>query len=213
MTERLPILHFKDRQLVVVEKPSAMLSVPGRGPLKQDCLARRLQQQIPEMIDQPAVHRLDMFTTGLMVYAITKEAHRQLSKQFAERVVEKEYTAVVERVLEQSSGEIRLPLRLDPDNRPRQIYDPIHGKLGITRWQKLEDKGVTSRLLFFPETGRTHQLRVHAAHPLGLDAAIVGDSLYGSGKEGERMLLHASRLKFYHPETGAAMSFSSQPAF
>jgi len=206
---------YQDSDLVVITKPGGLLAVPGRGPEKQDCAAARLRRHYPQMIEQPAVHRLDMYTSGLMVFAVTATAHRKLSNQFANRGVIKKYTAVVEGCVEGTDGEIHLPYRLDPDNRPRQIYDPVRGKMGITRWQKLAAQQATTRIEFTPLTGRTHQLRVHAAHPhpLGLGAPIVGDSLYGSGREGDQMMLHASYLQFLHPETGQAVEFFSSPPF
>lgn len=127
--------------------------------------------------------------------------------------MEKRYTAVVAGLIGNSGGIIELPFRLDPDNRPLQIYDAERGKMGITRWRKIEVRGETTRIEFTPLTGRTHQLRVHAAHPKGLGAPIVGDSLYGSGRDGDRMLLHASFLRFLHPLTGEAVEFSSSPPF
>jgi len=204
---------YSDRELVVVAKPGGLLSVPGRGPEKQDCLVRRLQQRYPDMIEQPAVHRLDMFTTGLMVVAVSREAHRQLCRQFAGREVKKEYTALLEGLVVTTHGEIHLPFRLDPDNRPYQVHDTVHGKMGSTIWQRLAVENGRTRVRFLPLTGRTHQLRLHAAHPLGLGCPIVGDSLYGTGREGEPMLLHASRLAFEHPVSGERLSFVSPPPF
>jgi len=212
--EKLAIL-YRDSEIVVVDKPGGLLAVPGRGADKQDCVASRLRSQFPEMIGQPAVHRLDMYTSGLMVFAVTAGAHRLLCGQFEKRAVVKKYLALVEGCIEQNSGEIHLPYRLDPNNRPRQIYDPVHGKMGSTSWQRLETSGSITRIEFSPLTGRTHQLRVHAAHPrpMGLGAPIVGDSLYGSGKEGDQMMLHASFLQFLHPRTSAQLAFVSAPPF
>lgn len=212
--ENLDILYH-DSDIVVINKPGGLLSVPGRGPEKQDCAASRLRQHFSNMIDQPAVHRLDMYTSGLMVFAITAGAHRFLSGQFEKRMVVKKYTAVVEGIIEGISGDIHLPFRLDPDNRPLQIYDPVHGRMGITKWQKLETTETTTRIEFIPLTGRTHQLRVHAAHPrpMGLGFPIVGDSLYGLGKDGDQMMLHASYLQFLHPETSKYLEFHSPPPF
>jgi tRNA pseudouridine32 synthase/23S rRNA pseudouridine746 synthase len=214
-TEKEIEFVYNDSELVVINKPGGLLAVPGRGPEKQDCAAARLRRHFPEMIDQPAVHRLDMYTSGLMVFAITAVAHRFLSGQFEKRLVVKKYTAVVEGLIEKICGEIQLPFRLNPDNRPLQIYDPVHGRMGITRWRKLEANRTTTRLEFTPLTGRTHQLRVHAAHPrpLGLGAPIVGDSLYGSGKDGDQMMLHATFLQFIHPETARTLEFHSLPPF
>ncbi len=210
----IEILH-QDSEIVVIDKPGGLLAVPGRGPEKQDCAAARLRLLFSAMIDQPAVHRLDMYTSGLMVFAISAKAHRFLSGQFEKRLVLKKYTAVVEGLFEETGGEIQLPFRLDPDRRPRQIYDPVHGRMGITSWRKLATNKTTTRLEFTPLTGRTHQLRVHAAHPrpMGLGAPIVGDSLYGHGRDGDRMLLHASFLRFTHPETAKTVEFHSAPPF
>ena len=206
---------YRDNEIIVINKPGGLLAVPGRGPEKQDCAASRLRCQFPDMIDQPAVHRLDMYTSGLMVFAVTAKAHRFLSGQFEKRQVIKKYTAIVDGRVAGIGGEICLPYRLDPDNRPLQVYDPIHGKMGITKWQRLETKQATTRIEFSPLTGRTHQLRVHAAHPKpnGLGCPIVGDSLYGSGKEGEKMMLHASFLQFLHPYTTKVLCFNSLPPF
>lgn len=149
-----------------------------------------------------------------MVFAVTTGAHKMLSQQFAERRVDKGYLAVVQGVVAASRGTIDLPHRLDPTNRPRQIYDPVHGKPSLSLWQRVAVEGYYSRIAWKPITGRTHQLRVHAAHPLGLGAAIVGDSLYGSGREGEKMMmLHATILGFCHPTTGKTLHFTSPPPF
>lgn len=204
---------FEDEHLVVVNKPGGLLAVPGRGPDKQDCVANRLKALLPHCIAQPAVHRLDMATSGLMVLALTKEAHAQLSRQFAERLVQKKYIAVVEGTPAGSGGEIRLAFRLDPDNRPHQVYDPRQGKMGITTWRLLESQDNTSRLELLPLTGRTHQLRLHAAHPLGLGCPIIGDPLYGSGQEGDKLMLHATTLCFRHPLSGEPICFNSFPSF
>ncbi|MBU1564546.1 MAG: RluA family pseudouridine synthase [Proteobacteria bacterium] len=204
---------FQDEAIVVINKPGGLLAVPGRGPDKQDCAASRLRTLFPTMIVQPAVHRLDMYTSGLMVFAMTTEAHRFLSLSFARREVNKRYTAIVQGVPLKNGGQIRLPFRLDPANRPLQIYDATKGKLGITLWEKIGMEGTNTRIAFTPLTGRTHQLRVHAAHPLGLAAPIVGDSLYGSGREGDRMFLHATFLRLHHPNTRKPIEFYCQPPF
>ena len=204
---------YDDQEIVVINKPGGLLAVPGRGPTKQDCAANRLRRLFPAMICQPAVHRLDMATSGLMVFAVTTGAHKKLNQQFAQRRVDKGYLAVVHGIVATSGGTINLPLRLDPANRPRQIYDPVRGKASLSLWQRITVEGDCSRIAWTPITGRTHQLRVHAAHPLGLGAAIVGDSLYGSGREGEKMLLHATTLGFCHPKTGETLHFTSTPPF
>jgi tRNA pseudouridine32 synthase / 23S rRNA pseudouridine746 synthase len=204
---------YQDRSIVVVDKPGGMLAVPGRGPDKQDCVAARIRRMVPWCIEQPAVHRLDMDTSGLMVLGLTATAHRHLSRQFAERRVDKRYLALLEGVVSGETGEIALPFRLDPTNRPYQVYDPIQGKMGISRWQKIEVRTSRTLVTFTPLTGRTHQLRLHASHPLGLGCPIAGDRLYGTGQPGEQLMLHAERLQFEHPETGRSASFFSQPSF
>lgn len=212
VNQSLDIVHA-DGQLVVVDKPGGLLAVPGRGPEKQDCVVNRLKKMFPGCIDQPAVHRLDMATSGLMALALTVEAHRNLSRQFSAHLVQKRYIALLDGVVAADSGEITLGFRLDPENRPYQVYDPIHGKIGTTRWRRLEISGNRTRVEFVPLTGRTHQLRLHAAHELGLNCPIVGDSLYGSGTQGDPMLLHAAMLSFSHPETGVKVEFSSSVCF
>ncbi|MCX5869319.1 MAG: RluA family pseudouridine synthase [Deltaproteobacteria bacterium] len=202
-----------DPLFLVVNKPSGLLSVPGRGLDMQDCVVSRIKAMFPDCIDQPAVHRLDMDTSGLMVVARTSAAHRHLSLQFAERLVDKRYIALLEGTLGQQSGEIALPFRLDPDNRPHQIHDPLHGKMGISRWRLIGIEGQRSRVEFTPLTGRTHQLRLHAAHPLGLGTPIVGDRLYGQGRQPGEMLLHATYLAFQHPASGQRVIWESTPSF
>jgi tRNA pseudouridine32 synthase / 23S rRNA pseudouridine746 synthase len=209
---RFTIVH-KDPSFVVINKPGGLLSVPGRGPENQDCVVRRIKTIFTESIDQPAVHRLDMYTSGLMVLALTRESHRHLSRQFEQRIVEKRYIALLDGVVREESGVITLPFRLDTENRPYQIYDPERGKIGTTLWKRLDITSGKTRLEFRPLTGRTHQLRLHASHPLGLGLPIIGDRLYGSGLEGERMLLHASFLSFLHPDTGRRIEFNSPAPF
>ncbi len=210
--KQIKIIHA-DPQIVVVEKPGGLLAVPGRGPDKQDCVVSRVRKLFPDCIPQPAVHRLDMPTSGLMVLALTREAQRHLSMQFEKRSVKKQYIAIVEGVVAEDSGEIQLPFRLDPDNRPCQVYDPDRGRLGISRWRKIAIEGKTTRVEFTPVTGRTHQLRLHASHAKGLGFPIVGDQLYGNGQEGDQLYLHATFLEFLHPETGETMAFESKPEF
>jgi tRNA pseudouridine32 synthase/23S rRNA pseudouridine746 synthase len=204
---------FRDEAIVIIDKPGGLLAVAGRGPDKQDCAATRLCRLFPAMMAQPAVHRLDMYTSGLMVFAMTAEAHRRLSLAFAARQVNKRYTAVVQGILHKNDGAIHLPFRLDPDHRPLQIYDAERGKMGSTIWEKIAVQGTNTRIALTPLTGRTHQLRVHAAHPLGLAAPIVGDSLYGTGRDGDRMFLHATHLGFRHPNTNKPVEFFSAPPF
>lgn len=208
----LDIIH-RDPEFVVVNKVSGFLSVPGRGPDKLDCVANRVRALYPDCIEQPSVHRLDMDTSGLIVVALNRESQRNLSIQFQRRETSKRYIALLEGELIQERGTIRLPFRLDVDNRPRQIHDDVHGKLGITHWEKLAIEDGITRIGFMPITGRTHQLRVHAAHELGLGIPIVGDPLYGNGSGPGQMKLHACDLGFQHPTTGEPLAFHCPPAF
>jgi tRNA pseudouridine32 synthase/23S rRNA pseudouridine746 synthase len=203
-------LHYLDQDILVADKPTLLLSVPGRGPEKQDCLVRRLTEQHGEVL---AVHRLDWETSGLMVLARNKQAHRELSRQFQEREVDKEYIAVVHGEVPEEQGEVDLPLICDWPNRPRQKVDHEQGKPSLTRWQLLHKDERRSRLRLTPITGRSHQLRVHM---LSLGHPILGDPLYAGGEAlamAERLLLHASMLTFCHPASGAVMSFESPPPF
>lgn len=206
------IIH-EDPSFVVVVKESGFLSVPGRGPEKRDSVSERVREQYPGCIEQPAVHRLDMDTSGLLVVARTASAHRDLSMQFQNREPEKRYIALLDGLLEGEMGTIELPFRLDIDNRPYQIYDEVHGKMGITHWERIAYEGDLTRISFRPVTGRTHQLRVHAAHEKGLGIPIVGDPLYGNGDGPGELRLHACELKFRHPESGETMSFRVEPDF
>lgn len=208
----LEFIH-QDPAFVVINKPSGLLSVPGRGPLMQDCVVNRLKAYFPDCIDQPSVHRLDMDTSGLLILALAAEAQRNLAMQFEQRRVEKKYTALIDGNLDHDAGEITLAFRLDPENRPHQVYDPEHGKIGTTRWRKLEEYDGQTLMEFTPLTGRTHQLRLHASHPLGLGCPIIGDRLYGSGTVPGQMKLHASFIAFDHPQSGERLSFTSPSAF
>ncbi len=204
---------YEDSDLLVVNKPGGLLSVPGRLPGNQDCIASRVRASFPEAPSHPAVHRLDMATSGLMVLAINSETQRTLAIQFQDRQVEKIYEALLNGTVQENYGEIKLSFRLDPDNRPHQICDPVNGKIGITKWQKLAVEDGRTRIRFFPMTGRTHQLRVHSAHELGLNAPIIGDSLYGSGNFGDKMYLHAAGLSFKHPVSGEKLKFEAPVPF
>lgn len=207
---------YSDEQIVVVNKPSGLLSVPGR--VVKECAEARVKQLFPDSISQPAVHRLDMDTSGLILFALTKDAHRHLSKQFINKQVGKTYTALLEGVIKEESGTIELPFRLDVENRPYQIYDPVQGNMGVTQWKKLSveyflKNRPATRIEFTPLTGRTHQLRVHSAHIKGLGHPIIGDRLYGNAEEGQRLLLHADMLSFLHPVSHERLSFSCPSEF
>ncbi len=206
-------LVCKEPEFVVVSKPSGLLSVPGKGSENQDCVTARIKAMFPACPDHPEVHRLDMDTSGLMVLARTKDAHRELSRQFHDRETGKRYIAVLDGELAENSGTIELPFRLDVDNRPVQIYDPVHGKVGTTHWKTLSCETGQTRVEFTPITGRTHQLRVHAASEHGLGTPIVGDRLYGAGTAPGQLKLHAAFLSFTHPHTGEKLEFHSEPDF
>lgn len=208
----LRVLH-EDPGFVVVEKPGGVLAVPGRGPDKQDCVARQVIEAYPGCIPQPSVHRLDMDTSGLMVFALNRESHRELARQFREYEPRKEYVALLDGVVTEPRGTIALRFRLDVDNRPIQIHDDVHGKLGVTHWENLGVEDGRTRVRFHPVTGRTHQLRLHAAHPKGLGIPIVGDPFYGTGTGPGQLRLHASRLAFRHPATAEPLEFRSEPPF
>jgi len=203
---------FVDDAIVVLDKPSSLLSVPGRGPDKQDCLSARVQQQFADAL---VVHRLDMATSGLIVMARGAAAQRTLSDAFANRMVAKRYEAVVHgQVLGEPDGwqTIDLPIAVDWPNRPRRIIDQVKGKASMTRLQvsHYDAQRQVTHVTLEPLTGRTHQLRVHLqaiGHP------ILGDSLYAPPDVvamSERLLLHASNLTFAHPVTGRTMRFSCQ---
>lgn len=184
----LALVHA-DAALLVVNKPSGLLSVPGRGPGKDDCLISRVHKDYPDAL---VVHRLDMETSGLLVLARSPAMHRQLSILFQERQVEKRYVAVVDGIVHTESGQIDLPLIADWPNRPRQIVDRERGRPSLTRWRRLASRDGRSRMQLEPLTGRAHQLRVHC---LAIGHPIVGDALYDPERPAPRLLLHASRLE------------------
>ncbi|MFC4992591.1 RluA family pseudouridine synthase [Rubritalea tangerina] len=206
----LDILYCDD-SLLAVNKPSGLASVPGKGPHAQDSLTHRVLKSFPHAPRHPAVHRLDMDTSGIMLFALDPTTHRALSRQFQDRETQKEYIAQLETPLTQSHGIIELPFRLDINDRPRQIYDPVHGKWGTTDWELIENREDSARVLFRPLTGRTHQLRIHSAHPLGLASPIIGDTLYGHGTTHGELRLHSSKLTFTHPTSLASITITSQP--
>lgn len=208
---------YRDKDIVVINKPSGLLSVPGKGKDKEDCAEARVRNLFPDAPKQCAVHRLDMETSGILVLALNKEAHRKLNEQFAEGKVHKKYIAMLNGILHgKPEGRTELPFRLDTENRPHQIYDAVNGKIGITEWKKLGvEKGLT-RIEFSPLTGRTHQLRLAASCPVelgGLGIPIKGDSLYGVSEEGERLMLHAAEIEFFHPISGEKINLSCRPDF
>lgn len=208
----LPAVLYEDDVLLVVDKPSGLLSVPGRTQVLQDSVVSRLRCQRSDSAYLAAVHRLDKGTSGILVLAKTEVAHRHLNEQFAQRQVQKTYDAVLSQPVEPLQGKIDLPLWRDPHDRPKTRVHYQHGKPCLTDYQLLE-AGDQPRFRFMPHTGRTHQLRVHAAHPQGLNAAILGDTLYGAKNQTCRLHLHAHALQLVHPTTGQAMEFSCPVPF
>lgn len=200
---------YEDEWLLIVNKPAGMLSVPGK--LDVDSVYQRVRRIYPSATGPMIVHRLDMATSGLLLIAKTKEVHQNLQAQFKNRTVRKRYVALLDGLVKQPKGTIALPLRPDPEDRPRQVVDEVNGKPAVTLFEVLACEAHRSRVLFFPQTGRTHQLRVHAAHPLGLDAPIVGDELYG--KKAERLYLHAEYLAFLHPVSGQLIEVEKPAEF
>ena len=205
---KLDIL-YEDDYLLVINKPEGMLSVPGKG--DADSVYQRLSILYPEATGPIIVHRLDMATSGLLLAAKTKEAHQNLQAQFKNRTIQKRYIALLEGEVPQDEGEIRLPLCPDPLDRPRQIVSEEFGKPALTHYRVLERTSGKTLIAFYPQTGRTHQLRVHAAHPQGLHCPILGDKLYG--RKAERLYLHAEYLAFTHPITSERIEIQKSPAF
>lgn len=200
---------LEDEWLLVVNKPAGMLSVPGKGEV--DSVYKRVREWYPDATGPMIVHRLDMATSGLLLIAKTKEVHQNLQAQFKNRSIKKRYTALLDGIILPDAGEIDLPLCPDLQDRPRQLVNREWGKPAITRYEVLERKENRTRIAFYPLTGRTHQLRVHAAHPLGLNCPIVGDELYG--KKADRLYLHAEYLEFRHPVSGEVLSAEKKAGF
>ena len=201
---------YEDPWLSVINKPAGMLSVPG----KEDAVSvySLMREQYPEVDGPLTVHRLDMATSGLMLIAKTKRVHQNLQAQFKNRLVRKRYVALLEGIVPKDKGTVDLPLCLNPLDRPRQMVHTEHGKPAITDYQVLERlDGKRTRIAFYPRTGRTHQLRIHAAHPLGLHCPIIGDELYG--EKADRLYLHAEYLEFTHPITGETVRITKEAEF
>jgi tRNA pseudouridine32 synthase/23S rRNA pseudouridine746 synthase len=199
---------YEDDYLVVVNKPSGLLSVPGVN--ISDSVYSRLRK-LWVNIEPLIIHRLDMATSGLLVVAKTAEAHKYIQRQFLKRTVSKRYTALLSKSIKDDEGEINLPLRGDFYNRPLQLVCFEHGKKSVTRWQVVERQPNQTRIHFWPLTGRTHQLRMHAAHHMGLNAPIIGDDLYGTADK--RLCLHAAFLAFDHPLTNERVNFEVSEDF
>ena len=200
---------FEDDWLLAINKPAGMLSVPGKT--DADSVYQRLKTQYPDATGPLIVHRLDMATSGILLIVKTKEVHQNLQAQFKNRTVKKRYTALLDGVITADKGIIDLPLCLDPSDRPRQIVNEKYGKPAMTRYQVLSRSNNQTRIAFYPLTGRTHQLRVHASHPQGLNTPIIGDELYGKGAE--RLYLHAEFLEFRHPVSGEIIRIEKKADF
>lgn len=200
---------YDDPYLVVVNKPAEFLSVPGIN--ISDSVYERIKNRYPQATGPLIVHRLDMSTSGLMVLAKNKDTHEHLQKQFIKRKVKKSYIALLDGLIEPDSGKIELPLRVDLDDRPRQIVCYEYGKMGVTDFKVLSKTENSTRIQYFPITGRTHQLRLHSAHRSGLNAPIKGDDLYGT--KSNRLHLHAHTLEFFHPITKEWVIFKVDPDF
>ena len=204
---------YADEALVVVDKPAGLLSVPGRGDDRQDCMALRVQREFPDAL---VVHRLDMATSGILVMGRGAAMQRALSMAFEQRVADKRYEAIVEGLLAEDAGDIDLPLATDWPRRPRQMVCFERGKPSLTRFRVIERNALrsTTRLSLEPVTGRSHQLRVHL---MALGHPIVGDPLYGPDVAGvlgaERLMLHAAELGLRHPRSGLDQSWVSPVPF
>jgi tRNA pseudouridine32 synthase/23S rRNA pseudouridine746 synthase len=200
---------YEDEAILIINKPAEFLSVPGKN--VQDSVQLRMQLKYPDATGPLIVHRLDMSTSGLMLIAKDKDVHQYLQRQFIKRRVQKRYTALLDGIVESDEGVIDLPLRVDLDDRPRQLVCYEHGKNAVTKWKVMERKDGKTLVHFFPITGRTHQLRVHSAHPSGLNIPIVGDDLYG--KKENRLHLHAAFIAFIHPVTREEVRFELEADF
>ncbi len=202
----LEIIHI-DEAFVAVDKPTGLLTVPGRGADKQDCLYHRVRERFPDAL---VVHRLDMDTSGLILFACSPEAQRGFGRQFENREIAKTYIALVEGIVEEDRGVVDFPLRKDMEQRlpPKHLVDCVRGKKALTEWKVLERGAGTTRLALFPRTGRSHQLRVHMQ---AIGFPIVGDPIYGTPSE--RLMLHAQTLEFRHPLSGEPINLECPAPF
>ncbi len=207
----LDVIH-QDERIIVLNKPAGLLSVPGIGPDKQDCLASRVRSEFP---GARIVHRLDRDTSGVIIMGLDAEAHRELSREFHDREVHKIYVAIVHGVVERDEGEVNLPMRkdMDPRNAPRQVIDHERGRPAVTKYRVLKREADRTRLELRPITGRTHQIRLHLqsiGHP------ILGDDLYAPPEVtalADRLMLHAQSLWLVHPRTAQPMTFEAPCPF
>ena len=210
MEDKTPLdVVYDDRWLTVLNKPSGMLTVPGKA--LEDSLLTRYQAAFPEAHGPVVVHRLDQETSGLVVFAKDKATHKALQQQFENHTIKKRYVALLDGQVAHDEGLIDLPLMPDVYDRPRQRVDHEQGKPATTRYRVLERGGGMTRIALEPLTGRTHQLRVHCSHPQGLNCPIVGDRLYGTAAT--RLMLHAQSITLVHPATGREMTLETPPEF
>ncbi|MCK4842385.1 MAG: RNA pseudouridine synthase [Methylococcales bacterium] len=200
---------YEDEVMLVINKPSGLLSVPGKS--IEDSVYMRIKQSYPKATGSLIIHRLDMSTSGLMLMALNKDANKKLQRQFIHRSIKKRYVALLDGLIKEDEGTIDLPLRVDLDDRPRQLVCYQFGKPAKTQWQVIERKNKQTKVYFYPITGRTHQLRVHSAHLEGLNTAIIGDDLYGD--KASRLHLHAEYIEFNHPVTRELMIFQVDAEF
>lgn len=207
----MPDILYQDNDFIVLNKPANLLSVPGRGPDKQDCLSARVQAEFANAL---IVHRLDYDTSGIMLMALNKAAQSKISRLFQEREIDKMYTAIVYGQPQDEAGSIDLPMRCDYERRPLQIIDHEQGKQALTHWKVLEQyDNNTSRIELKPHTGRSHQLRLHM---YSLGYPILGDNLYGTQEThamSTRLLLHSTQLSFRHPVSGQLINIVNQSTF
>ena len=204
----LPTILYQDHQIVVVDKPSGLLSVPGKGEGLEDCVIERLRGVFPEVL---LVHRLDRDTSGVMIFALTPHAQRFLGQEFENRRTKKVYVARVWGQIEAREGTVDAPLQVDWPNRPKQHVHP-DGRPAHTDWRAVKVLENETRVRLYPRTGRSHQLRVHMLH---IGHVILGDPLYATGaaREFPRLMLHSESLRVRHPETQISMNFSSKSPF
>lgn len=206
---KFPEIVYEDAWLLVINKPAGMLTVPGKT--SQLSVYDLVRRYYPQANGPLIVHRLDMATSGLLIITKTKDIHEKVQLQFLQQTVQKRYTALLNGIVTSDEGYIRLPLCPDPDDRPRQIVSKEFGKPAITSYRVLARTDKYTRIAFYPQTGRTHQLRVHAAHPLGLNCPILGDELYG--QKAGRLYLHAEYIEFIHPISGEKIHFRKEADF
>jgi tRNA pseudouridine32 synthase/23S rRNA pseudouridine746 synthase len=207
--DKLIEIVYEDDDIAVINKPHELLSIPGK--LVRDSVEERMKILFPQAGGPMIVHRLDMSTSGIMLIAKNLKSFHVLQQQFIKRTLKKTYVALLSGVPLKSSGTVNLPLRVDLDDRPRQMVCYEHGKEAVTHWEVESILEGKAKVRFYPVTGRTHQLRVHAAHALGLNCPIVGDDIYG--QKGDRLYLHAQEITFRHPAGKQQMTIRVQAPF